>query len=214
VEDSFENLGDLVEEWLRRSGLKPADLAQRVRDKATSEAGKTCKRQHIEQLIKAGNRLPRYIVDLERAMGAAPGDLLALRIPATTGSHSEAADGASGATVPDTTHDEHDEMHRRLLAAFDGILTTDRARFLAQIEARAAELRELSKQVLRERYGIVHYADDATVAAAIERGTGPVPMGPERRQRTEPVAVERRGQFGLSDRQRKGGGKRTEGDGT
>lgn len=86
VESGLENLGELVGEWLTRSGLKPGDLAQRVRDTATTDAGKTCKRQHIEQLIKAGSRMPRYIADLERAMGAAPGDLLALRMPVTIGS--------------------------------------------------------------------------------------------------------------------------------
>jgi hypothetical protein len=42
------------------------------------------------------------------------------------------------------------ELHRRLLVAFDACLATDQARFVSQIEARAAELRELGKRMLRE----------------------------------------------------------------
>lgn len=68
-----KTLGDLVKHWREASGLKTADLAKMV--------GGTVKRQHIEQLEKAGSRTPRYIADLAKAMGTTVDDLLALRMP-------------------------------------------------------------------------------------------------------------------------------------
>jgi transcriptional regulator with XRE-family HTH domain len=69
----MKSLGELVKEWREASGLKTADLAKLV--------GGTVKRQHIEQLEKAGSRTPRYIAELAKAMGTTVDNLLALRMP-------------------------------------------------------------------------------------------------------------------------------------
>jgi hypothetical protein len=71
-----KTLGDVVKEWLQASALKSDDLARMVRSGAKTAPGRRCKRQHIDQLIEAGDRMPRYLADLERAMRVQPGDFL------------------------------------------------------------------------------------------------------------------------------------------
>jgi hypothetical protein len=85
----MENLGALVKEWRRRSGVTPTELAYYIRGVAVTEAGKVCKRQHIEQLEAAGDRLPRYLLDLARAMESSVDDLLRGRMPAPRGKEHE-----------------------------------------------------------------------------------------------------------------------------
>lgn len=77
----MESLGELVKEWRSRSGLTTTQLAGRVRKFALTEHGRNVKRQHIEQLEKAGSRQPRYFADLARAMNTTMDALTALRMP-------------------------------------------------------------------------------------------------------------------------------------
>lgn len=65
-----------MKDWLESADLKSEDLARLVRAAAKTGPGRKCKRQHIDQLIQAGARMPRYLADLERAMHAQPGDFL------------------------------------------------------------------------------------------------------------------------------------------
>jgi transcriptional regulator with XRE-family HTH domain len=61
-------LGEKVKEFRERKGWTTAQMAAAV--------GNDVKRQHIEQLEAAGDRMPRYIVALADAMGASLDDLL------------------------------------------------------------------------------------------------------------------------------------------
>jgi transcriptional regulator with XRE-family HTH domain len=61
-------LGEKVKEFRARRGWTTAQMAAAV--------GKDVKRQHIEQLEAAGDRMPRYLVALADAMGASLDDLL------------------------------------------------------------------------------------------------------------------------------------------
>jgi transcriptional regulator with XRE-family HTH domain len=69
----MDSLGHLVLQWRTMSGLSQAELAQRV--------GGKVKAAHIGQLESVGNRMPRYLPDLARAMGCSVDDLLSGRLP-------------------------------------------------------------------------------------------------------------------------------------
>lgn len=81
-----KTLGELVKKWRKDAGLGAADLAALV-NAATppGEREKPVQRQHIEQLEKAGNRLPQYVVALAKVMGSTVDDLLALKMPPAYG---------------------------------------------------------------------------------------------------------------------------------
>jgi transcriptional regulator with XRE-family HTH domain len=69
----MDSLGQLVFEWRTQSDLSQAELAKLVGGKVRG--------QHIQQLEAIGNRTPRYLADLARAMGSSIDDLIALRMP-------------------------------------------------------------------------------------------------------------------------------------
>ena len=146
-----ENLGELVKEWLRLSNLKPADLAQRVREAATTAAGKTCKRQHIEQLIEAGNRLPRYIADLERAMGAEPGDLLALRMPTPCGASGVASRPPPPPRDFQDRHVVSDSDWALLQDIKDAMASPSLAKQVAQLRTELAAMKQFAESVYQRR---------------------------------------------------------------
>jgi hypothetical protein len=63
--------------------------------------------------------------------------------------------GQLGTTAPPAEPQQvQNEMHRRLLAAFETLVASERAKTLMEIERRAAEVRELGRTILREKYGI------------------------------------------------------------
>lgn len=96
-----ENLGELVKKWREDSGLNASELAHCVRSHALTTAGLKCQRQHIEQLEAAGNRVPRYLPDLARAMHTTVDDLLALRMPKPFGPKAASAPAAPPADFRD-----------------------------------------------------------------------------------------------------------------
>ncbi len=79
------------------------------------------------------------------------------------------------------------EKERSLLQAFRRVLKVDRERALSALEARAAEVDEIVRQVTAERLGAA-----TSAAAPVTQGTS------DRRQLQHPVAVERRSSLRLA----------------
>ncbi|HEU6454130.1 MAG TPA: helix-turn-helix transcriptional regulator [Roseateles sp.] len=144
-----KTLGQLVKDWRLASGLKTAELAALV--------GGSVKRQHIEQLEKAGSRTPRYIANLAKAMGTTTDDLLALRMPpplAKRGSRGAVAVRHAAPPAPNGDFTTKPRMATReeveLLNALDLLLDDDRASTIKGIFERAEKQRAHLRRLLSD----------------------------------------------------------------
>jgi plasmid maintenance system antidote protein VapI len=151
----MDTLGELVADWLERSGLKAADLADRI-NALVPEGARDAKvsRQHIERLVKAGNSVPRFILWLARAMGTTVDDLLTLQRPPALGearkppTPKQASPGQGEPLAPDFTAREFSESDWATLEAVKMVLPSEE---LARIRLVASRINEKAEQVVRER---------------------------------------------------------------
>lgn len=149
----MDNLGDLVKEWRRQSGLSRPELARLIREAAEHDSpGARVQRQHIDQLEAAGSRTPRYIGDLAKAMGTRVDDLMALRMPPPL----QMAHGAPRDRMTPPPLPPADFSDRHVVSATDwGILQDVKMalseRELFDIHERASVIRQHVEELVRKR---------------------------------------------------------------
>jgi hypothetical protein len=74
---AVKTLGQLVDQWMKDSGIGPSELARRI-----CRAGGEATYQDIQHLIRKDIKRPRYLPELAKAMGTNTEDLLARKMPA------------------------------------------------------------------------------------------------------------------------------------
>lgn len=135
-------LGELVKEWRTRSGLTTRQLADRV--------GHKVKRQHIEQLEAAGDRLPRYLAELAEAMGTTADQLLKGKMPPLL--HEQAAatvarEPVAGYSTPPAVAPGFKDPPRdtawQVMQDLDYLHPDDRATWIAELHRMAEKARQI-----------------------------------------------------------------------
>jgi transcriptional regulator with XRE-family HTH domain len=153
----MDSLGHLVHEWRTLSGLSQAELAQRV--------GGKVKAAHIGQLESVGNRMPRYLPDLARAMGCTVDDLIALKMPRPLQKDAAAAPANAEPAEEQGPRYEVDEADAELLEAVKFMKTgEEQAEIVLRYRALLAKALEAQRKPRRE-HGV----------AWTDQGTKPVP---------------------------------------
>jgi transcriptional regulator with XRE-family HTH domain len=134
------SLGELVKEWREESELSLTELAKLC--------GTGVKYQNIQQLESGDVQQPKYLAALAKAMGTTVDDLLALKMPPPIGKGAGKARPVSAtltsekAKAIDVAPNEEAAI-ARFLAAYRLLPTTEQARLLSDLDAKAAGYKEV-----------------------------------------------------------------------
>jgi transcriptional regulator with XRE-family HTH domain len=169
----MKTIGDQVAEYRRAKQLSTAELARQV--------GK--KRQHIEQLEAAGNRIPKYLGDLAAVMGTTVDDMLTTAGLAKPRPKSTALVAAEpkGAFINALSTEE-----RELIDHWRHLLGTDRRAKLKEI-SRLAKEREAQRAELLAEAGFTAIAERAANAVRSRTSTTSAEVGDRLRQGELPL---------------------------
>lgn len=165
----MKSIGDQVREYRTQHGLNAAQFAKLV----------GTRRQNIEQLEEAGNRIPKYLGKLAEVLGISADEMLAkagLRPPLTAAAKAKEPKGAFIHAL--STEEEE------LLAQWRNLLGKDRRAKLQEITELAKE-RQAEKEELFERAGVTDIMERAANATRRRAAaTSVTPGDPKLRQQS------------------------------